>query len=153
MKRYPMSRMLKDYGLFRLFLTYVNAAPNDPDSKTEPALAVCRRTTRGGVAYLIPLSAAWKYADNLGHPTEDLLVSAAGIAECLDLQAGRQTLYTLATAIVDWLPELVAAMPYSVALARAACVPDQDAGTFTLTEGQTGKVIREGFIDVLEQQQ
>jgi hypothetical protein len=79
----------------------------------EPTMIIfpARPSGKAG-CYAIGLSAAYKYADSeTGAPTEYLIRQADVAAEVMGMFATRDTLRTIATVIVDGLPDLVEMPP------------------------------------------
>lgn len=106
------TRTLKNYNDFCLFLTYIQEEENDD---FEPALVI------GGVrkrrsAFVIPLSAAYKYCHaanhpRCGYPTEYLVNTAKQISETIGLGGDRASTFRIASAIADHLEDLVTLKP------------------------------------------
>jgi len=86
---------------FIIFYQHVN---------NEPAMIVGGYKVKR--AWVIPLSMAHMYADSkTGAPTDYLVEAAVRIATLLDLGLTRHRVYTIASAIVDDLPDLLKMPP------------------------------------------
>jgi len=94
----------KQYGEFVLGFSWVG----ERKGEEEPSMWLGRRSMGRGRAWIIPLSAAHEYADSqTGEPTRALVQRSYEIAAHLDLQPTRGTLFRIASAIVDNLPDLI----------------------------------------------
>ncbi len=101
----------KQFGEFRLFFSYVSPTTNVED--TEPCMCLGRAGIKRS-AWVIPLSAAWMYADSeTGEPTEYLIGKAVQIAHHLQLGVTRDTIFKISSAIVDFLPDLIKMPPWA----------------------------------------
>jgi hypothetical protein len=79
----------------------------------EPAMVLFPAIPGSGAgAYIIALSAAWRYADSYtGQPTPYLLQQTIPIARQLGMFITADTLRRIADIIVDTLPDLIAMPP------------------------------------------
>jgi hypothetical protein len=112
---------------FAVFLTYINPDPYNLASVTEPCLALCRRHHGQGFTYAIPLSRAYDFATNAGHPTEHLFQTARQIAAILGLGPEKFEIHKIIDAVVDNLQELVEAEPWEIVRNRTERRPEHNA--------------------------
>lgn len=106
------TRFLKNYNDFVLFLTYIKEPDGD---EYEPAMVVGGKA-KIKRAFVIPLSAAYKYcygADHplCGHPTEYMVKTSKLISERIGLGGDRASSFKICGAIADHLEDLVVLKP------------------------------------------
>jgi hypothetical protein len=91
------------HGDFRVFYQHVNG---------EPAMVLASTCWGRRRAWVIGLSHAYKYADaHTGQPTAYLVEASTKIGEMLGLGTDRMTVFRIASAIVDDLPDLLRMPP------------------------------------------
>jgi hypothetical protein len=93
------------YGDFFLFFSYY---------KDEPVMGIANKTFKKERrrAWIIPLSNAWQYANSQsGEPSPYLVEQSIHIGHLLGLGNDSRTLYTIASAIVDALSDLIKMPP------------------------------------------
>lgn len=97
------------YGEFSVFGTYIKTTAMKDE---EPAMAIGGKRFDRKTAWVIPLSAAYLYADSTsGAPTEYLVETSRKIANLLGIEGSRGTVFKIASAIVDALPMLIQMPP------------------------------------------
>jgi len=79
----------------------------------EPAMCLWpkRQSSLHRSAYIICLSAAYKYAKPNGYPTPELIPMCIAAARAMGMDSGKDTVRRIADAILDCLPELVKMPP------------------------------------------
>jgi len=106
----------KRYGDFVLRFQYVNPTPHELFSEHEPAMIVCR-PSRSDVkaAWIIMLTAAWKYVDDpkKGTHSEYMVHATRQIERMLQLGDSVQTRFKIAEAILDNLEDLLNMPPFA----------------------------------------
>ena len=97
-------------GEFVIRMQYINPNPRALDSDYEPAIVICRpKKVQSRCAWVILLSAAWKYVDPTTETqhSEYMRTAAYKIAEMLGLGNSKHAAYKIAEAILDHLEDLI----------------------------------------------
>jgi hypothetical protein len=104
------------------------------------------RLTMNGGAYVIPQRNAYWYADSkTGAPTNDLVLAAKSAAEHLGFFPDKWTCFSIAEAIVDALPDLIA-MPDLPSKALEDHLFAQKSQGIRMVVKQGGKVVGESIV-------
>lgn len=120
----------KNYGSFVIRWQYVNPAPSDPTSETEPAIVVApARRSSVRSAWIIMLGSAWKYVDDNDSHSQYMQVASHKICEMLKLGTDLDMRFRVAEAILESLEELINMPPWTL-------VDNQPKGTI---EGHIGE--------------
>lgn len=109
----------------------------------EPAMCLCpkRQSSMYRGAYIICLSAAWKYAKNDGYPTPELIPKCIEAARVMGMDTTKDTVRRIADAILDCLPELVKMPPEPT---KKQMRTDRPIGEMTLRNH--GKIVHQGEV-------
>ena len=96
------------YGDFLIRLQYINPEPDEPGSQHEPAMVIARpRRVQSRAAWVIMLSAAWKYVDpeTDSQHSKYMVMATAKAAEMLGLRPKQA--FQIAEAILDNIEDLI----------------------------------------------
>jgi hypothetical protein len=82
------------------------------DLDDEPCMVLFPLRKRfGSAAYVLPMNRAFEFVNTKGYPTPDLMTSSEKAAEVMAMDRGKQTIYRIATAILDNMEDLLKMPP------------------------------------------
>lgn len=81
----------------------------------EPAMVLFPLRKRlGGAAFVIQINMAHAYVNANGYPTPGAIARCLNAAQQMGMDAGKDTINNILTAVLDFLPELIAMPPEPV---------------------------------------